>query len=185
MRRLWLCLIVLVSASAAAVPVWRWVDENGTTHYSDRPVEGAERIELESAQSFPSARPPPPRPTPRSGEQERPVAARYRSVDVVSPEEQETLWNIGSTLDVQVALDPPLQQGHRMDVYLDGQRQNIEATSSTFIVPEVWRGMHTLQAVVLDSNGQELARSPQVSFMVQQTSIQNPNNPNAPPRRRN
>ena len=189
MRKSWRGLIVLTAlatCAASAVPVWRWVDENGTIHYSDRPVAGAERIELEGAQSFPSAapRPLPPRPEPRT---QRDAAARqgYSSVQVTSPAEQETLWNIGSVLEVRVALQPPLQPGHRIDVYLDGQLRNVNAMSPSFTVPEVYRGVHRLRAVVLDSGGRELSSSEPVTFMVQQTSIQNPNNPNAPRPRRN
>ncbi|MBN1240678.1 MAG: DUF4124 domain-containing protein [Gammaproteobacteria bacterium] len=185
MRKFLLGLLVLVSCAASAVPVWRWVDENGTIHYSDRPVPGAERIELDGAQSFPSGARLPPRPTPSGRQQEGDQSRRYSSLDVISPAEQETLWNIGATLEVQVALDPPLQRGHRLDVYLDGQLQNVDATSARFTVPEVYRGMHRLRAIVEDANGRELVGSGTVTFMVQQTSIQNPNNPNAPPRRRN
>jgi hypothetical protein len=35
-----------------------------------------------------------------------------------------------------------------------------------------------LQAVVLDASGEEMLRSLAVTFMVMQTSLQNPNNPN-------
>lgn len=182
--------MALACSSASAVPVWRWVDEMGVVHYSDRPMPGAEQIELEGAQSFPSAplrsAPGTARQSPaRQAEAPQAPADRYRQIDVISPSQQETLWNIGGNLDVRVALDPPLQQGHRLDVYLDGALQNVDATSSQFTVPEVFRGVHTLQAVVLDQNDREVSRSLAVTFMVQQTSILNPNNPNAPPRRRN
>jgi hypothetical protein len=42
-------------------------------------------------------------------------------------------------------------------------------------LPDVFRGQHTLQVVVIDSAGAELMRSPSRTFFVQQTSIQNPN----------
>jgi hypothetical protein len=147
-------------------------------------MPGAEQIELQAAQGFPSAAPQLPRPAPaRQPEERRPTAERYRQIDVISPSQQETLWNIGAVLEVQVALDPPLQQNHRLDVYLDGELRDIGATSAQFSVPEVYRGVHTLQAVVRDPDGREMARSLAVTFMVQQTSILNPNNPNAPRRR--
>jgi hypothetical protein len=85
-------------------------------------------------------------------------------------------------LNVHVALEPALQPGHVLDVYLDGQRQNLTVTSTEFSVPDVFRGVHTMQAVVLDAEGNEVVRSLTVTFMVQQTSILNPNNPNAPNR---
>jgi hypothetical protein len=42
-------------------------------------------------------------------------------------------------------------------------------------LPDVFRGQHTLQAVVIDSAGAEVMTSPSRTFFVQQTSIQNPN----------
>ena len=194
MRTWWLSLIALTLALAAgtasAVTVWRWVDQNGVIHYSDRPVEGAERIELSSAQTFSA-------PSGGASESAQPSAADsanapdrqtspYRRFEVLSPAQQETLWNIGGTgLAVRVELEPPLQPGHRLDVYIDGARRNLASTQTQFTVPEVYRGVHTLQAVIVDSSGTELVRSLAVTFMVQQTSIQNPNNrtpanPNVP-----
>ena len=173
-------------SSASAVTVWRWVDQNGVVHYSDRPVDGAERVELSSAQTF--AAPPPTAATapPASTENASPspAAMPYRRFDIVSPAQQETLWNIGGALQVQLQLEPPLQAGNRIDVYLDGERRHLDATAPQITVPEVERGVHTLQGVVLDESGTELLRTLAVTFMVQQTSILNPNNP-TPPARRN
>ena len=71
-----------------------------------------------------------------------------------------------------------------MDVYLDGNRMGLDATSTVLQVPEVYRGVHTLQAAIFDDSGREVLRSLAVTFVVQQTSILNPNNP-TPPARRN
>jgi hypothetical protein len=108
------------------------------------------------------------------------AAQPYRTIAITSPVQQETLWNTAGILNVEIDLAPALRPGHVLDVYLDGERRNLNATSTRFTLPEVWRGVHTLQAIVLDASGRELTRSLAVTFMVQQTSIQNPNNPNVP-----
>jgi hypothetical protein len=192
MRTWWLSLIALMIAlpagTASAVTVWRWVDQNGVVHYSDRPVEGAERIELSSAQTFTGARSdtsvtaqPTAAQSPSAPEQQ---TSPYRRFEVLSPAQQETLWNIGGTgLAVSVELEPPLHPGHRLDVYLDGMRRNLASTETQITVPEVFRGVHTLQAVIVDESGTELVRTLAVTFMVQQTSIQNPNNRTPPANR--
>jgi hypothetical protein len=157
------------------------VDANGTVHFSDRPVEGARQIELAGAQGFGAQAPRPVRSTDApSGEQ----AAPYQTVDIVSPSEQETLWNIGGTLNVQALFQPALQPGHRYDVALDGQRRNLNVTSQRVALPNVFRGTHTLQLIVLDATGAELMRSPTRSFIVQQTSLLNPNSAIARPPQR-
>jgi hypothetical protein len=95
--------------------------------------------------------------------------------------DQETLWNIGGNLAVQVSFDPPLQQGHRFDLALDGQRRNLNTASLRLTLPNVCRGAHTLQVIVVDPAGTEVMRSATRNFVVQQVSVQNPNSPLARP----
>jgi hypothetical protein len=172
-------LASLFSVAALGQQAYTWTDETGTVHYSDRPFPGAATIDLRAAQGFTA--PQPTQPVPASAdtvpaEEEEPVRA-YTAFNVVQPTQQETLWNIGSVLNVQVDLQPGLQPGHHLGAYLDGQLIDVGATATQFQLPDVFRGMHTLQAVVLDEDGTEVLRSLATSFMVQQTSIQNPANP--------
>ncbi|HEY7672382.1 MAG TPA: DUF4124 domain-containing protein [Gammaproteobacteria bacterium] len=180
----WLIVLPMLYATAlVAEPAWTWVDANGQRHYSDRPVEGATRVELSGAQGFATTRPAPtPQATRNTSAPANAAAAApaYRSFTISSPVNEQTLWNIETVLNVSVGIEPGLQPGHRIDAYLDGQRVVIAALSQQFTVPEVYRGMHTLYAVIRDSGGHEVRRSPEVTFMVQQTSIQNPQNPNRP-----
>jgi Domain of unknown function (DUF4124) len=166
---------------ASATPAWTWVDKDGTTHFSDRPVPGAKQIDLRGALGL--GRPAVAQPAPNSTAAQSPApaqpAGQYQTFTVTSPAQQQTLWNIGGNLPVQVNLQPGLQSGHHLDVFLDGQQLNLNETSTQFTVPNVYRGLHTLQAAVFDSSGKEILRSQATEFMVQQTSILNPNNPNA------
>jgi len=186
--RKWLILLstMLVTAASGA-PAWTWVDGDGQVHFSDRPVPGARQVELTGAQGFgaPAARLTPPTPA-GTGAQTTPTAQTpYRALNIASPAEQQTLWNIGATLSVQIDMDPPLSTAHRMDLILDGQRRNLNTASLLVTLPEVFRGAHTLQAVVIDASGAEVMRSPTRNFIVQQNSIQNPNSPTARARRAN
>ena len=183
--RKWLILLFALPATASSAPAWTWVDANGQVHFSDRPVPGARQIELAAAQGFgmPVAAPSGTRPD-AAGQAPGP----YQSIEVVSPTEQETLYNIGATLNVIVQFRPALLPGHRFDLALDGQRRNLNTTNPSLTLANVFRGSHSLQVVVIDAAGTEVMRSPPRTFFVQQTSIQNPNNrqrpanppPNAP-----
>lgn len=179
----WLIVLPMLFATAvAAAPAWTWIDENGQQHYSDRPVPGARQIDLATAQGFASsqrAAPGAPAAAPQSGATPVPSAQPYQTFDIVSPAHQETLWNLGGTLNVQVELAPALAAGHQLDVILDGERVIVGANTAQFTVPDVVRGLHTLQAVIMDSSGREVLRSLAITIMVQQTSVQNPQNPNA------
>jgi hypothetical protein len=168
----WLILLSALSGTAAsAAPAWTWVDANGTVHFSDRPVPGARQVELSGAQGFGT------QVAARAPRVDDPAATRapYQAIEIVSPADQETLWNIGSVLPVQVRFQPGLQPGHRFDLALDGQRRNLNTTNARVTLPDVFRGAHTLQVVVLDSTGTEVMRSAARTFFVQQTSVQSPN----------
>jgi|SRR5688572_15316965 hypothetical protein len=173
--RKWLILLSALSGTAAsAAPAWTWVDANGTVHYSDRPVPGATQVELSTAQTIGTrVRPSAPRPT---GQPEtRAESAAYQSIEIVSPADQETLWNVGTQVPVQVRFQPGLQPGHRYDLLFDGQRRNLNTVASSVTLTDVFRGTHTVQVVVIDTQGTEIARSEPRTFIVQQTSTQNPN----------
>src|SRR3954469_5955368 len=133
MRKCLIFLFALTTSWVHAAPAWRWVDANGQVHYSDTPVPGATQIELSGAQAFgSSARQPPPAANKAAGQAapQRPTgtAQRYRTFNIVSPTPQETLWNVGTVVSVQVELDPLLQPGHMIDLIVDGQRRNLNST---------------------------------------------------------
>jgi hypothetical protein len=177
--------------SASGAPAWTWVDAQGTVHFSDTPAPGAKQIELAGAQGFgPAARAQAAEAATATATSNGVTATpqadgNYRTFNITSPAEQETLWNIGGSLTVQVTLEPRLQSGHRLDAYLDGERRNLNATSTSLSVPDVFRGTHTVQVAIVDQRGSEILRSSPVTFMVQQTSIQNPNAPLARSPQRN
>jgi hypothetical protein len=180
--RKWLILLSALSGTTASgAPAWTWVDANGTVHFSDRPEPGARQVELSGSPRVGSVTPAPIQtaarpPSPR--EQAGPV--RYQA-DIVSPAEQETLWNTGGVVTVQTSVQPGLQPGHRVDLLLDGQRRDVGTASGSVTLPDVFRGAHTLQIVVVDARGTELTRSAPRTFFVQQTSVLNPNSANARP----
>jgi hypothetical protein len=177
--RKWLILLsALFGTPASGAPAWTWTDANGTVHFSDRPEPGARQVELAGAQGFGSGVPARAAPLVTSGGD---PAALYQVIDIVSPAQQETLWNIGTVLNVQVRFQPALQPGHRYDLLLDGQRRNVNTTNPRVALPDVVRGTHTLEIVVFDGAGAELARSPARTFFVQQTSVLNPNSAIARP----
>jgi len=166
-------LIAVLTASAVMAQAYRWVDADGVTHYSDRPQEGAEQIQLPEnrrpTRSFATA------PTPTAANQaenagEEPAAAfSYDSIEISAPAAEETLWNIAGVLNVTINVQPALQPGHRVRVYFDGTEQMV--SGSSFQIQEVYRGVHNLQAEVLDETGKLMGRSMTNRFYVQQNTI--------------
>ena len=172
-RRAILVLLGLLALPfAAADEAYVWTDDDGVVHYSDRPMPGARRIELTDPNtSQPLVRQRDDADQPGDGQEpaEDTAPFRYESFDIVSPGAEDTLWNIEGVLNVTMALSPPLQAGHQVRVYFDGSPQMVSGTSAQ--LQEVWRGVHNLQAEVLDETGKMLIRSQTNRFYVQQTTV--------------
>ncbi len=170
-----LVLLVLLGLLAAPFAVageaYVWTDENGVVHYSDRPIPGARRIQLaepnRSRSLAPGSRDRAATEADADREADKPV--RYESLEVASPGAEETLWNIEGVVNVSLTLNPPLQPGHQVRVYFDGNPRIVSGTS--FQLEEVWRGVHNLQAEILDANGRMLIRSRPNRFYVQQSTV--------------
>ena len=164
-------LIGLLATASVLAQAYRWVDEDGIVHYSDRPVPGAELVQLSEYSRNTGVRlyraPPA-----NSTADEQPAADeafRYESLSISSPGPEETLWNIEGVLNVSVALSPGLQSGHQVRAYFDGQQRSVSGTS--FQVDEVFRGVHNIQVEVIDNTGRLMIRSETNRFYVQQNSV--------------
>lgn len=177
MRNVLLSMLLFAAVSAAgAKEVYRWVDRDGVVHFSDRPTEGAERVQLRDAQTFSA---PPVRARAPAGDGEENFG--YDRFEITSPAQEEVLWNIEGLLTVSMQLQPRLQSGHRIELFLDGAPVRNDPRSLTARVTDVVRGVHVLTAKVTDAAGQVIAESEPRTFAVQQTSVLNPNNPNFNP----
>ncbi len=164
--------LALLAAGLAVADTWMWTDEEGVVHYSDRPHPGAELVVLDepnSSQSLSNRS----RSTSSNADtdpaDDSGATVRYESLEVASPGAEETLWNIEGVLNVSLSLSPALQPGHQVRIYFDGTPQMVAGTS--FQLQDVYRGVHNLQAEVLDETGGMMIRSRANRFYVQQSSV--------------
>jgi len=172
------------SAAIANQTVWKWVDANGVTHYSDRPVPGAVRMELNVGRSVSGSSPPAAAPaaSPSSNAASASAApdtssaaASYRNFEIWSPADGETIPNTGGAVTVNVRVDPNLQPGHQLHLYLNGKLvEGFAPDTTSFELTEVPRGTHSAMAIISDSSGKRLQQTPQVVFTVRQASIAQP-----------
>ena len=164
--------IALLAASAAVADVaYRWVDDEGVVHYSDRPREGAELVVLPAANTT-SVRRYEQAPTVETTASAAAAAApvRYESFTVAAPGAEENLWNIEGVLSVSLALTPALKPGHLVRVYFDDREPQI-VLGLSFQLQEVYRGVHTIQAEVIDDTGKLVMRTKHNRFYVSQSTV--------------
>ena len=170
MRSVFMVFCLLAAAVAGGQEAYRWVDEDGVVHYSDRPREGAETIELQAPNVAETRRVRKPAVAKEQDEEpdDEPETG-YTSIEIVSPDAEQTLWNIEGVLNVSVALEPALQPGHQVRAYFDGKMQPVSGTS--FQLQEVWRGVHNIQVEVVDATGKVMIRTQPNRFYVQQNTV--------------
>lgn len=174
LKKVFFGIAVVAIAGGVFGQAYKWVDESGVVHYSDRPEPGAEEFMLPTIRR--ASRPVSPVASRSASRSANTPAATsptfsYESLIVAVPAAEETLWNIEGVLDVTLDLRPALQPGHSVRIYFDGTPQLV--SSASFQIPEVYRGVHNLQAEVVDATGKLMIRSLSNRFYVQQNAIGN------------
>jgi Domain of unknown function (DUF4124) len=181
MRTALLLLLIAfaTSASADTQTVWKWVDDKGVTHYSDRPVPGATKIELNvSSRSQDDDDGPPPAYTPNRPAFTEPPAQRgpvYRNFEIWKPAPDEVIPNTGGAVTVNIRVDPGLQSGHTLRLSLDGRLvDGFPPNTTSYDLTNVPRGTHVAIAQIFDQRGSRVQETAPVSFTVRQESIAQP-----------
>lgn len=167
----------LSSPGLASQTVWKWVDENGVTHYADRPVPGATRMEISSGTSSSSSQQTLAAPSSSTSASQPSANAGppYRNFEIWQPANDDAIINTGGLVTVNVRVDPTLQSGHSLYLYLDGRLvEGYPDNTASFELKDVPRGVHTVRAIINDSRGNRLQETEQVGFTVRQESIAQP-----------
>jgi hypothetical protein len=174
-RLLALAAIVCVSsvhAQESKREVWIWTDANGVTNISDRPVPGARRTEVATFNS-PAPEAAPASPSTSAREQTAP-AVQYRLLEIWEPEQDASFFGADAAVNVRMRVEPDLAPGHRIFLFLDGQRVEGATDSLEHTLTGVPRGAHSLTAVIWDAGSTELFRSQPRVFHVRQPTVNSP-----------
>lgn len=164
-----LTLVLLGMAFGVSATTYRWVDDQGVVHFSDKPHEGAIEIELGKAQGFSIA----PRVDTGQSSAAETGDFQYDSVEIVSPYEEEVLFNIETRMSMQVAIVPALRPNHFLRLQIDGKDVTDKPVRSrSFQIDGVFRGTHTARLTVVDGEGNTVQQSSARTFHVRQNVAQ-------------
>ena len=178
MRALLFTLMLAASAGVSAAVVYKWVDANGVTHYSDTPVPGAVPTEIGTIQTFKAT------PVPSSSANApEPAAAAGPPVCLIDSPTDDQVFVAPDSVQGHVSVSQPLQPDQRIVLTVDGA-SHPEAVSGGggFVLTSMDRGAHTLSAEVQDADGKVLCTTPPVTINVRQPSVYSPLNPPGAPR---
>jgi Domain of unknown function (DUF4124) len=167
-----LALSIAASASAA---VYKWVQPDGSVMYSDRPpVENAAPAELPGVQEI--KMPPPPPPSTDNGsniQSGETQTVAYTKLEIAEPADQSTFRNNAGRVNVKLDVEPALQEGDVVAIFLDGKEIG-QGKSTTLSLSNVDRGTHTLKAIVKNSQGSTVISAAPITFTLQRTSVLQP-----------
>ncbi|MEO0423760.1 MAG: DUF4124 domain-containing protein [Pseudomonadota bacterium] len=170
-------LLAVAVAGAQERETYTWVDSAGMRHYSDRPPPSDARQVRTLQVPLPRSSQAPAAPATSTTRQFEPEdgdedAAVTPTITVVRPTADESFVNTAGLVQVAVNVEPQMPDQGRVNIYLDGA---VVATGvpgqQSFQLSPVYRGAHSVSAVLVDGSGSQVSRSNNVTFYVRQQSL--------------
>ena len=165
----------------ASAEFYKWVDESGVVHYTDkRPDDGAVPLDLPKSMFFnPGNRT---SSSSSAGKQQDTATedlGSYQKLAISKPANGETVRSNEGNVTVIVELEPNLGKTHLLQLFLDGEAVGGGLKTSSMMLQNVERGTHRLQANVINAEGGVIATSNTVTFELKREGIptEAPENP--------
>lgn len=163
MRVIFLCLLVFFSAQLSA-EMYKWVDEQGKTHFSDKPLDkNAELYTPPPIQTIPAG----PTGDFSPKDEKKYIPIKYESLTITTPSNDQVFFPDSKKISIGVQVKPhiDIKAGHKVAIYLDGAivRHGISLHHS---VRNLTRGTHTASAAIVDEKGNQVFTSETISFHV-------------------
>jgi len=164
-------LFLLANPTLFAGEVYRVVGEDGQITFTDSPAAStkAETINL-PAINITTA---PPARTNEGDNEATGDEAPYTSARITQPLNNATIPPGQTTLIVELALKPALQEGHLAQLYIDGRTQGAASASTTFSISGLNRGEHKVHIEILGADKKRKTKTATVTFHVKQHSANN------------
>jgi hypothetical protein len=160
--------LLLATASAWSAQIYRWVDAEGRTHFSDRrPTDAVSHLVQSDSPERGSDTP---TEEPNEAPAEPPNVGPYAVFDILAPAAGSILTQPTDSLSIKLLLEPPLIMGQRIELVLDGRPFASNPDSTQWQMTGIGFGAHRLQALIRDSLGAILAATPAHAFELRQAT---------------
>ncbi|HSC75236.1 MAG TPA: DUF4124 domain-containing protein, partial [Pseudomonadales bacterium] len=148
--------------------VYKTVDENGRVIFTDKQPSdtSAQLIKVQPTNTTPVVA------DDSTNKKITEPATSYTRFSITSPANNQTLEYDVSAVDVTLALEPTLQDGHQIQFILDGEPYDEPGTALSTRFGNLSRGTHSVEARVLDAKGKRIKSTRIVKFTVQLHSVQ-------------
>lgn len=156
-------MVLLFTISVAAYPTIYMTVNNGNTTYSDTPSKSSTPIEVTPTNVTRANQPPSQTDNTKQGSSEETPAGpqsrkEYVTFQITSPGQDETIQN-QPVIPVEFKIDPALQTGDKIQLYLDGKPYGEAMPSVHMQYSLLDRGKHDISAAIIDVNLQVIKKS--------------------------
>ena len=167
-----LILIVFSFSIANAHQLYRHVGPNGEVYFTDQPGPDSVPVEISPVNVKPAPQTPMVPPDTATKEE---TLASYEYFNILSPAEDQGVRANNGHVIINLALKPALKPGHTIKLKVDGEDGKLVKSGESLTIDlfNVSRGLHTVQAFVLDDNGNTLEHAGPVSFHVLRVALGN------------
>lgn len=170
-------ILFLVSATAHS-GMYETLDPAGNIIYSDTPIDkNTQKVNLPAISTTEAM---PVKTAPTSNNQNQvalpdAVAAKaakkpYTLFSIKSPVDQSTIQN-QPIITVEMDMEPELQEGDKIQIYLDDKPWGSPLTKSKIELPNVERGTHKIYAELLENNEVVIKKSESVTIFVHKAHL--------------
>jgi hypothetical protein len=154
--------LLLLLATAVHAQVYRGVDADGQTVYSDRPLPNGRQLSL-----------PPTEETPVAAEASAEDAGDagfpgpYEMVQILTPGDDHRVQGAQAELPVSLAIVPALMDSHRLLIEVDGAAVEGDLPNpAQIILRGLGLGSHRLRGRIADADGATVATTPMIDIHV-------------------
>ncbi|MDO6685458.1 MULTISPECIES: DUF4124 domain-containing protein [unclassified Agarivorans] len=161
----WFAIIFFISfglvSVQAADTIYQWVDENGITHFSDRPQVGATELQVDVAPPATDG----PLATPRTPLKKKQKPVKYQ-VQITSPSHEQTIRDNEGKISITATTTPLPLNSMGYKLVLDGVPQGQITKMGSFNLTNIDRGAHTIHVQLVDDSGKEIASSKPITVFL-------------------
>lgn len=161
-----LCLVTTITcfSGAAIGAIYKYLDESGNVAYSDKPIQGAKRMNI---QLRPNPEPNNEQQTANSLENGNPnnEVTNYESLELLTPKNDKVISDRSGSVQVVLLPTPGLSNTHELVITVDGKDIS-RGRHANLNLSQVSRGTHTVSARILDADGTVIITSSTSTFHV-------------------
>ena len=154
--------LTLCFGAFAQDKVYKRVNPDGSVEYSDQPIQGSEVMKVPRGSTFTMPETSVRETAPAAGPAEE-TSVSYDSFEITRPTNDEAIRSNEGKLTALVRVAPALAPNHRFRWKMDGEIVQ-DVNSPELRLNNVDRGSHTLEAEVVDADGQVIITSERITF---------------------